>query len=250
MIITREIKKASKIVQKIIADVEKLEKSRSVVEVFDFKNKWHLVEPHLNDPDILSLLDEGMERFCVQHKWVNLPDWDRKNGIGPWRYSRSDSHAQEMLDKVYEDPELDILNKKYINIYEKMGIDFDKPDMELEDILFADNDPELRVIADNYYKERLEIEKKYLPKPNTYKWYQCFKACFYLAEWQKALANKVFPNFIWLTIQNHVFKGHSTTFGIGPKGEKIIFDILLFDKTPLDEILDAAGVDLATLSQI
>jgi hypothetical protein len=216
---------------------------KSVVEVFDFKNKWHLVEPHLNDPDILSLLDDGMEEFCIHHKWSDLPDWDRKNGIGPWEYSRSDGHIQESLDKANEDPESDILWKKYINICEKMGIDF-------EEIFYEDNGPELEVLGDNYHKEFNEITEKHLPKPNTYKWYQCMHACYYLAEWQKALAKKVFPNFIWLTIQKFIPKGHSTTFGIGPKGEKIIFDILLFDNTTLDEILDTAGVDLATLSQI
>ena len=75
-----------------------------------------------------------------------------------------------------------------------------------------------------------------------------------MAEWQKALAKKVFPNFKWLTIQkkksrstDSLIGGHSTTIGIGPKGKKMVFDILLFDNTSLDEILYAAGVDLAKL---
>lgn len=94
-----------------------------------------------------------------------------------------------------EDPEYNILEKKYINICEKMGIDFDKLDME-------NDDPKFKVIADNYQNERNKIEEKQCPKPNTYKWYQCFGACFFLAEWQETLAKKVFPNFKWLTIQN------------------------------------------------
>ena len=252
--IKREIKTLSKKVKKIIVDVEKLEKSKSVVEVFDFKNKWHLVEPHLNDPYILFLLDDGMERFCIQHKWRHMPDWDRKNGIGPWRYSRLDSHSQEILDKTNEDPARNILEKKYINICEKMGIDFDNPDMYLQDFLFEDNGPKFKIIADNYQKEWNRIEEKHSPKPNTYKWYQCFGACFFLAGWQEALAKKIFPNFKWLTIQNRTRRaadsrngGHSTTIGIGPKGKKIIFDILLFDNTTLDKILDAADVDLTKL---
>ena len=268
MMIKREIKTLSKKVKKIIVDVEKLEKSKSVVEVFDFKNKWHLVEPHLSDPYILFLLDDGMERFCIQHKWRTLPDWDRKNVIGPWRYSRLDSHSQEILDKTNEDPECNILEKKYINICEKMGIDFDNPDMYLQDFLFEDNGPKFKIIADNYQKEWNKIEEKHSSKPNTYKWYQCFGACYFLAEWQEALAKKVFPNFKWLTIQNRTrrvhsdsrygsatakryatrhYGGHSTTIGIGPKGKKMIFDILLFDNTTLDKILDAADVDLTKL---
>ena len=109
LIINREIKRLSKDVKKIIADVEKLEKSNSVVKIFDFKKKWHLVEPHLNDSYILFLLDDGMKRFCVQHKWNGLPNWDRKNGIGPWRYSRVDLHSEEIFDKMIIDPKRTIL---------------------------------------------------------------------------------------------------------------------------------------------
>ena len=100
------------------------------------------------------------------------------------------------------------------------------------------------------------IEKKLSPKPNSYKWYQCFGASFFLAAWQEALAKKVLPNFKWQTIQNHnspptsrTFVGHSTTIGIGQKGKIIIFDILLFDNVSLFEILNAAGVDLPSLCE-
>ena len=55
--IRSEINKILKIVNKIIVDIEKLEKLKSAVEVFDFNKKWHLVEPHLNSPHIIDLFD-------------------------------------------------------------------------------------------------------------------------------------------------------------------------------------------------
>jgi hypothetical protein len=255
LMIKKEINKILKIVNKIIVDIEKLEKLKSAVEVFDFNKKWHLVEPHLNSPHIIDLFDDGMERFCMQHKWRNLPDWDRKNGIGPWVYSRLDAHSEEIMNKMNEDPECEILDKKYYNIGKKMGMDFDNP-VEFTDFLYTSKDPKIIALRDSYQKESNNIERKHSPKPNTYKWYQCFGACFFLAAWQEALAKKVFPNLKWQTIQNHKslpansrYGGHSTSIGIGPKGKIIIFDILLFENTTLDGILNAAGVDLPSLCE-
>ena len=87
-----------------------------------------------------------------------------------------------------------------------------------------------------------------MPKKNTYKWYQCFGACFFLAEWQETLARKVYREYDWCTYQKHKENatewdaGHSTTIGKCPEGDIIIFDILLFESTSTEEILEAAGV--------
>lgn len=242
------IKRATKTAaKKITVDVESFGKPNAVIEVFDFKENWHLVEPHLNDPHILSLLDKGMKRFSIHHKWSDLPDWDRRNGIGPWQYSKFDAHSQEALAKVNGDPEWDILWRKYEDICEKIGINFEELDLK-------NDHPKVKAIADYYQEEWNRIEEKYLPKPNTYKWYQCFGACFFLSKWQKALAETVFPDFKWRTIENRPCSdtnspvgGHSTTVGVGPNGKKMIFDILLFDNTAWDKILEAAAVDATKL---
>ena len=166
-----------------------------------------------------------------------------------------DAQVKSIMNKMNEDPECEILEKKYYNIGKKMGMDFDNP-VEFTDFLYTSKDPKIIALRDSYQKEWNNIERKHSPKPNTYKWYQCFGACFFLAAWQEALAKKVFPNFKWQTIQNHKslpansrYGGHSTSIGIGPKGKIIIFDILLFENTNLDGILNAAGVDLPSLCE-
>ena len=55
---------------------------------FDFEKDWHLVEPHLNDPEVSKLLDQGMLRLSLIDKWVHLPLWDAENGHGPWEYTK------------------------------------------------------------------------------------------------------------------------------------------------------------------
>ena len=142
----KEINTLSNKLEKILVQVEKLEKSKLDVEIFDFKKNWHLVEPHLNDPYILSLLDDGMQRYCMLNKLPSLPDWDRKNGIGPWAYSCGDFHSREIEDKMNEDPENLILNEKYYDIYEKMGLDFCKDrHLLLDDIKFLNDNPQFKV---------------------------------------------------------------------------------------------------------
>jgi hypothetical protein len=216
---------------------------------FDFKKEWHLVEPHLDDPEVLESLDEGMHRFSQYYKWNHLPLWNRKNGIGPWQYSRSDIHATYIDEMTYEDPDVDRLEMKYIHILEKMGLNIDELEMHPIEFLFEQDIPKFRKVADSYHKEYGEIEEKYLPKENTYKWYQCFHACFFLAEWQETLARKVYPQYNWCTYQKHKENasewdaGHSTTMGRWPKGNILIFDILLFESTSIEGILEVAGVD-------
>jgi hypothetical protein len=191
-----------------------------------------------------------MLRFSQYYKWNHLPLWDRKNGIGPWEYTKFDSHHSYACDQANEDPDVDKLEEKYKKIIEKMGVKLDELNVTpLEFLDLQKDDPKFKLILDSYYEEFFEIENKYFPKGNTYKWYQCFGACFFLAEWQERLARKVYREYDWCTYQKHKENasewdaGHSTTIGKCLERDIIIFDILLFESTSTEEILKAAGVD-------
>ena len=135
-----------------------------------------------------------------------------------------------------------------------MGVNLDELNMvPLEFLDLQWDNPKFKKLVESYNKEFERIENKYLPKENTYKWYQCFSACFYLAEWQETLARKVYPKYNWHTYQKHKENasewdaGHSTTIGKCPNGNILIFDILCFKSTSIEKILEAACVDLRKL---
>ena len=211
------------------------------IEKFDFAKHWDLVEPHLNDPLVLDLLDHAMLGYTKSNKWRHLPLWNRADGIGPWEYSKTSYFKDKALDKAQDTPEYKALEKKYSAIAKQKGATL----YDMDDAYDPGGNPELKEIADSYYSEFHKIQEQLLPKENTYQWYQCILACHYLAPWEKALAEKVFPNFKW-----HIYSdygvgedgGHSTVIGTSPDGEKLIFDILLFDKCSVAEILESAGL--------
>ena len=101
------------------------------IEVFDFKRHWHLVEPHLNDPEVIELLNQGMRRFSLRDdRWAHLPIWDSENGHGPWEYSKSESHSQYASEHYFEDPDYEILRERYYNAVENMGVNLDENDLD------------------------------------------------------------------------------------------------------------------------
>jgi len=53
------------------------------VELFDFKKNWDLVKPHLNDPEVVELLDQGMLRFCPCGPLTTPPITRAANAIIP-----------------------------------------------------------------------------------------------------------------------------------------------------------------------
>jgi len=198
------------------------------IEKFNFKKNWNLVEPHLNDPDILEKLDYGMSEFAADHCWKHHPQWNRSNGIGPWEYARGDHFHQKALDECQNRPEYKKLMEKYSAIAESIG--------ESLDYLMGGKafNSEFEVLLEMHY-----------PQKNTYQWYQCFGAAHYLATWQKALAEEVFPNKEW-----HIFQtgaetkeyGHSTIVGKSQSGDWLIFDIFLFEDHSEMEILREADI--------
>jgi hypothetical protein len=226
-------------------DVETLEPRQIEVSVFDFKKDWALVEPHLSDPEVLELLNEGMLDFSKDHGWKHLPLWDPANDIGPWEYALGDSHATYASNRLNDDPEFKASDEKYERICSDEGFEF-------EGVFYEGDDPKKKQIFKVYNEDFRKIERKYLPQKNTYRWYQCFQAADYLKIWQLALAYKVFPEFQWLVLEKddpETGKCSLTHIGKGPDGKYLIFDIFLFDSYSADEILEVVGIDRGNLEE-
>ena len=224
------------------------------ISKFDFEKDWHLVEPHLNDPEVSELLDQGMLRLSLIEKWAHLPLWDPENGHGPWEYTKTDAHAQYAFERAFEDPQMGDLDQKYGEMLQKEGL-------EWENLFDYDGeDPKVLDIVESYEDEVRKIEKKYYPRENTYRWYQCFGAADFLSGWSKKLAEKTFPNYMWKTyrkygwkkftgLESKLYSGCTTTIGKDENGDFIIFDIMLFDNSTIDGILEAVGLNANKLQQ-
>ena len=234
------------------------------INIFNFDKDWNLVEPHLNDPEVTELLDQGMLRFSLRDdKWIHLPLWDVENGHGPWEYTKFDTHATYAFDKQFEDPEYNAMIDKYYGILSDMGIELEKDEFieEFFDFDYAENseDEKILKVAKEYKKELEAIYNKFIPKKNTYKWYQCFDAADYLCDWSKKLAEKTFPSYQWKIFRKYenkklshnnieIMSGCTSTIGKN-ENDFLIFDIMLFNNTSIDEILEAVGLDRDLLTK-
>ena len=224
------------------------------ISKFDFDTNWDLVEPHLNDKHILSCLDEGMNRWCDNGmSYSSLGKWNRD--IGPWKYTTMDGHAEAIFQKFVNDPEYDMIETKYTTKLLEMGVNINDDDL-IDDVFLSLKDSNFQKLKNCYNNEMNLLYKKHEHKPNSYKWYQLTGGCFYLADWQEALAENIFPDYIWFTHQYHKKNptkfdaGHSTTVGIDPKGDLLVFDILLFEKESVDSILKLVNLDRSKLEKI
>jgi len=226
---------------------------------FDFDKDWHLVEPHLNDPEVAELLDQGMLRFSLRDdKWNHLPLWDVEHGVGPWDYTKFDTHHTYAYEKQMEDPEYHKLLEEYYSILKDRGVDLDN--LVLINDLYQDSDDVKINEANLIFQEKFErIYSKYLPKINTYRWYQCYGAADYLCDWSKKLAEKTFPNYKWKIFRKYakkiipqtnteIMSGCTTTIGKN-ENDFLIFDIFLFNDSSVDEILEAVGVNRGSITE-
>ena len=151
------------------------------IEIFDFEKDWNLVEPHLDDPKLLKLLNKAMRRFSIRHKPMNLPIWDPTDDIGPWKYEgRPCVHEQRAVCKASAEEE--VLTEEYKQICENENLEF-------EATVFSKGPKNLKAheISKAFNEESSKIVNDYLPKKNTYKWYQCYTAGNYLKKWQLQL---------------------------------------------------------------
>ena len=210
------------------------------ISVFNFKENWHLIQPHLNDPEIIELQSEGMRKYCKgdeDHCGSNL-DWDKDGHKGAWLFTASDRWFHEIEKRFMQSKELSDLHTKFAILAEEVGIDFNE-------ILCSDSrDLPNDSIGSDYWKEWHELYDSFHPQPDTYEWYQCFNAEKHLASWQKALAEKMFPYHKWTMyeMQGLDWDENFPLIGVGPDGKILIFDIFTFEFLTVAEILQRTGV--------
>jgi hypothetical protein len=151
-------------------------------------------------------------------------------------------------DRANESPEWVRWNKRYTTL----------SNLNDCDIAAAAQDPDnqkMRKLHNKFLEERYWIENQFFPLAGDYKWFQCMGAEHELAPWQKALAERIFPEYNWgifevkdkgsffhiTGIDIHSFKG-TTIIGTHPEKGRMIFDLLRFETYSIEEILKDAGV--------
>jgi hypothetical protein len=226
-----------------VVNNSKLEKKMKI-ELFDFNKDWNLVKPHLNDPEVLDALDESMISFSMDYKEPHVPVWDRSNNIGPWDYTTSLYWDFQACDEFDESPEAQDLYEKYSRLFIKAGYD-------PEDVLYQDEDPEMtekcKKLLDAYYQEEVELKEQFYPKPGTFQWYQCFHSGHYYVHFERALAEKVLPEYQWEIFADYGesngtgYAGFSGVVGINDDGDIMVFDLLHFESMTANEILEKVG---------
>ena len=118
------------------------------IEIFDFEKDWNLVEPHLDDPKLVKLLNKAMYRFSIVHGPEDLPIWDPDDDIGPWQYEgRPYLHVQNALRKASENPEVEALMDEYLQICEKEKLDFEEIVSTTDHV-----DPKKREISEAFFR--------------------------------------------------------------------------------------------------
>ena len=205
------------------------------VTMFNFKENWNLVEPHIYEPEILDLLDKGMSEYVSKDPDSNLPSWDRKNGLGPWEYSCTTGHwSDRAMDMANDSREWRDANKRLGKVLNFAGY-------KEEDFGCETEDPYLKKLNEDFWNHYNRIMRQFYPQPDSYEWYQCICAGCELAPWLKALAKRVFPDYSWviLDIINDKLRMllDATVIGTAPDGKRMIFDILKFEHYPAEDIL-------------
>jgi hypothetical protein len=108
-----------------------------------------------------------------------------------------------------------------------------------------------------FWEEKFKLMQNLIfPKSGTYEWYRCFDTGIHIVHFTKVLAEKAFPDFSWKVftkkgrVTRHNSKlGHSTVIGRNVSGEFMIFDLVLFDKGTVTEILNRVGLDEKKLAR-
>jgi len=186
-------------------------------EVFDFRNKWALVLPHLAHPKVRKALVKGMRRFCETERARLLSEGYRPGQIrdirynptkGPWFYTPDD----RWLHRARHGVELA---------------------MDRGEFSCTCSNPDSLPPAEKAKYD--QFEARFLPRPDSYYWYQCFGACHWLAPWLKELGKCSFPQLSWKILHG---ERHSLAVGLAQSRIRLIFDILTFDRLSAIEMLE------------
>jgi hypothetical protein len=191
-----------------------------LIEVFDFRKNWCVVEPFLNHPNVRKALEQGMNDFCAMRmsKCAELGnDTDFLNlecgpALGPWSFGRLDLW--------------DI----------RANVLFNRAILEGEFVYKTGEDGEISKAEE---KRAERFRQQFFPRPNTCEWYQLLGGCHYLVRFLQELGKLAFPQFAWRVMQG---PAHSLAYGCDETGNiKIIFDILNFEQMAALELIAFAS---------
>ncbi|CAM6004949.1 unnamed protein product [Sphagnum balticum] len=202
-----------------------VETAEYTIDVFDFDKNWHLVTPHLSDPTVQEILNDCMNVYLRgrEEMWLKiLGDPKRCNldikydpELGPAHYDSTDSNALETIAIVDKAMDEAIARGEF-------AWDHDQEHTEEEwDRYFT-------------YAERFEP-----PIKGTYRFYRIHGACHYTVFWQKALGERIYPQYTWKIMTG---PAHSIAYGADEIGNiKVIFDLYNFNKMSPIELIAFAS---------
>ena len=205
------------------------------IKMFNFKENWNLVEPHLNEPEVLALLDKGMSEYAASKSDDNLPQWDIENGIGPWAYARTDLLLERCNNNHGDSFSIRMHHQYKCNLIVTVN--------EVPLSLNPQNDQKLSELVSQYQSILYKAIDHNCKQLDAYIYYQCLGADRELAQWQKALAEKVFPDYKWKVLQtdSSCDEGYPI-IGNRTDGSLLVFDIFSFDRYSAMEVLKSAGI--------
>lgn len=168
------------------------------VEVFDFRARWHEVEPHLDAEPVQRALDDEMRQID--------PAWQR--GHGPWALCVGDGWHERIYNEV---------ERRFPDwtsgVLERLGVPSDSDELTDEEEAALD-------------QEHDRLFTLVQPKRGTIEFYQPFGRCHWIAPWATALGRLMFPNLLWRIRESEL---HSLSVGSDASGARQLLDPLNFD---------------------
>ncbi len=189
--------------------------------VFNFKQEWSRVLPHLHTEAVEKALDCGMRRHLL-HSFGTDEEWNKDRA--PWK-----------LDVTYKWSEFveAQIRKRFPGWEDKYKCPQYYPDhVTIRRLLgYLDEYPPA------YHEEQKRVYELCGPRKDTPEYYQAFGLEYYLAGWCARLGQEVFPEYRWMVahkVRGYDLKAgegsiHTLAIGIHPtKRPYVIFDILNF----------------------
>ena len=134
------------------------------VTMFNFKENWNMVEPHLSKFEVIGALNKGMSQFVQNHYDGDFPLWEHDNGLGPCQYMPKHYWDERALERYNHSDEMVALKLKYEIIAKENGFEF-------KDMWRNNYQPNVEELFRQYGAEVIALKDSFKPKPNTYRWY-------------------------------------------------------------------------------
>lgn len=189
---------------------------------FDFDGQWSKVLGVLDHPLVIRALNAGMTGWCDLRGRVWSPE------EGPWSYSRYDDYWDTKARKKFDA----VGRKDYYTWCHANGCPtWDENPVECDAWLNSS-------VAMNHYDVMIQ---PFYPQPRTVEWYRCYSACHWLAVWNGAIGELLFPKYQWT-----ILKGVEHSMALGTSnGDLICMDILWGHDHTFSEIEKGLGDDVA-----